>query len=201
MAGLPVKIWDGKSKSWERLADFFKMQDYHHYCRGRVATQYCSFLSKKADKKKEWFATHEGSHFDAIKKLCDASDYFLDRHFKSWTYGRKEWVNIEFYYPLLVVQGELLDARVGKRSVALKRVPHLQFRRSAVVGGESEDYQIDVIEEWYLPKYLKIVNQELVKSARLLRRRHKIVRNSINCIVQQARRLRSPEKKRMAMEF
>jgi hypothetical protein len=54
-------------------------------------------------------------------------------------------MSTEFSYPVLIVQRELLDARAGKRSVTLKRAPHLQFRRSMVVGGKEDDYQIDVI--------------------------------------------------------
>jgi hypothetical protein len=125
MAGLPVKIRDGRRNSWWSLADFFEMEDYHHYCQDRIAKRYCSFLGKKSGPKKEWLATHVVSHFDAFKKLCDATDYFVDRHFKSWSFGEKEWVNIEFSYPSLIVQGDLLDARTGKRSVTLKRASHL----------------------------------------------------------------------------
>jgi hypothetical protein len=177
------------------------MENYHHYCQGRVATQYCSFSGKKGGSQKEWFATHEGSHFDTLKKLCDSTDYFQDRHFKSWRFAEKEWVNVEFYYPLLIVQGELLDARVGKSTVTLKRAAHLQFRRSAVMGGKEEHYQIDVIEERYLSKYLEIVDRELEKTARLLRRRHKAVRDAVDQIVRRARRLRSIERIRREMEF
>ncbi len=201
MSGLPVKIRDRGRKSWQSLAEYLGMQDYHHYCQGRVATQYCSFSVKKGGSQKEWFATHEGSHFDTLKKLCDATDYFIDRHFKSWRFGEKEWVNVEFYYPLLIVQGELLDARAGKRSVTLKRAPHLQLRRSVVIGGKEEDYQIDIIEERFLSKYLEIVDGELAKTARLLRRRHKVVRDTIDHIVRKARRLRSPDRLRKVMEF
>jgi len=200
MAGLPVKIRDGSSDSYQSLADFLGMQEYHHYCQGRIATQYCSFLGKKSGPKREWLATHEGSHFDAFEKLCDATDYFVNHHFKSWSFAEKESMNIEFYYPVLIIQGELLDARAGKRSVTLKRAPHLQFRRSVVVGGKEKNYQIDVIEERYLPKYLEIMDRELTKTARLLRRRHKAVRDAIDHIVQRARRLRSPEKIRKVME-
>lgn len=45
MAGLPVKIPDEKQRNqWESLSDFLDMSKYHHYCRGRVATQFCSFV-------------------------------------------------------------------------------------------------------------------------------------------------------------
>ncbi|PXF56709.1 MAG: hypothetical protein C4B58_12525 [Deltaproteobacteria bacterium] len=34
---------------------------YHHYCKGRVATQFCSFLQKKSGKKSEWILHMEKS--------------------------------------------------------------------------------------------------------------------------------------------
>src|SRR5881409_1427963 len=56
MAGLPVKFPDKKRRDeWESLADFLDMSKYHHYCKGRVATQFCSFLRKKNSQ--EWMAT------------------------------------------------------------------------------------------------------------------------------------------------
>lgn len=48
LSGLPVKIVDKDDDSeWERLCDFLEMEKYHHYCRGRIATQFCSFQQKK----------------------------------------------------------------------------------------------------------------------------------------------------------
>ena len=82
---------------------------YHHYCKGRVATQFCSFVEKKRQNANEWMATHEDSHFDSFRKLACAVDHYAAEHFKSWVFGGREPVNVEFYYPALVVQGDLLD--------------------------------------------------------------------------------------------
>jgi hypothetical protein len=199
LAGLPVKM--NNDNRWERLTDFLGMEKYHHYCRGRVATQYCSFLPKKSGKNEEWMATHEGSHFDSFQKLCDVVDYFGDRHFKSWKFDDDEPVNIEFYYPVLVLQGDLLEAIPSKRSVLLRAADHLQFRRSSIVSGKPLEYQIDVLRERFLPKYINMVQQEIEKTARLLRRRHRIIRASIEKIVQEARALTTPEQIRPAMDY
>jgi len=51
LSGLPVKIID--TNRWQRLSDFLGMAKYHHYCKGRVATQFCSFLSKKTGTKNQ----------------------------------------------------------------------------------------------------------------------------------------------------
>lgn len=203
MSGLPVKFPDEKrKKGWKRLSDFLIMQDYHHYCKGRVGTQFCSFVRKKSNRKEEWMAIHEGTHYDSFKKLCDVTDYYVDKHFKCWEFdGSIEKLNVEFYFPLIVVQGELLDARESKRSVNLRSAEHLQFRRSVTTKGKDCDYQIDVIRERFLPKYLDMVDAELKKTARLLRHRHKTVRSAIDSIVADAKDAESIEKMRQIMDF
>lgn len=202
LAGLPVKILkkDGHD-SWQRLSDFLGMEKYHHYCKGRIATQFCSFVRKKTGRKDEWMATHEGSHFDSFRKLCDATDYFIDNHFKSWKFNDRESVNINFYYPVLILQGELLEGIPTKRSITLRKSNHLQFRRTSISNGKEIDYQIDIITESYLPKFINLLGEEIQKSARLLRRRHKIVRESINKIVEDASKFENPEEFKLAMDY
>jgi hypothetical protein len=202
LSGLPVKIQPkGAASPWISLADYLEMQEYHHYCEGRIATQFCSFVEKKRQNQREWMATHDEAHFDAFRKLSAAVDHVVDKHFKSWTFGGRERVNVEFYYPILVVQGDLLDVRPGKRSLRATVTSHIQFRRSAFAGREETTYQIDVVTERVFPRYLEIVGQEMSKTARLLRRRHQVVRKAIDNIVRAAKRLRSPEKIRAAMEL
>lgn len=81
------------------------------------------------------------------------------------------------------------------------RANHIQYRRSALIGREQVEYQIDVVTEDFFPQYLKIVQTEISKTARLLRRRHLIVRKAIEKIARSARPLRSPGKIRAAMEM
>jgi hypothetical protein len=73
LSGLPVKI--KKNNRWEKLSDFLILQNYHHYCKGRIATQYCSFTAKKNVKPVEWFAQHDENHFDSFNKLCFALNH------------------------------------------------------------------------------------------------------------------------------
>lgn len=203
MAGLPVKIPDtGRRSGWQRLSEFLNMENYHHYCKGRVGTQYCSFVKKKGGKgDDEWMAMHEGSHYDSFRKLCDVTDYYVDKHFKSWTFAVKEHLNVEFYYPLIIVQGDLVEAYQTTRSVRFRAADHIQFRQSVATNGKVSDYQIDVIRERYLPKYLEIIDAELEKTARLLRRRHVIVRSAIDRIVGEAKSADSPEQMRKIMDY
>lgn len=202
MAGLPVKIPDQEQRSgWQRMSDFLAMKDFHHYCNGRVGTQFCSFVKKKSGRDEEWMAMHEGSHFDSFRKLCDVTDYYVDKHFKHWSFDTKEHLNIELYYPVIILQGDLVEACETKRSVAFRSADHIQFRQSVATRGKVADYQIDVIRERYLPKYLELIDSELKKTARLLRRRHEIIRSAIDAIVKEAKDADSPEQKRRIMDY
>ena len=129
ISGLPVKILEeGEEESWEMLSDFLHMDKYHHYCNGRIATQFCSFNQKKGSP--DWLASHDERHFDSIKKLCDAVDYFSERHFTSWSFGEEEPVNLQIFYPLIIVQGSLFDARPSMKSVRLYDTKHIQYRQT-----------------------------------------------------------------------
>jgi hypothetical protein len=200
LAGLPVKF-PVKGGGWSSLPDYLGLDKFHHYCRGRIATQFCSFRLKKEHHQREWMALHEDAHFDSFRKLCAVTDYFVDQHFKSWLSGGFEPVNIEFYYPVLVVSGPLLEARPRGSSVILSRRQHLQFRRSELTRGEPENYQIDVTTEAYLPRLLSLIEREAQTIATRLKRRGKEVRTAVERIVRSAKRLRSPEKIKKAFEF
>jgi hypothetical protein len=201
VAGLPAKIPSANNyRSSDSLPEYLAMEKYHHYCKGRVSTQFCSFTEKKRQGSIEWMASHEDHHFDSFRKLAAAVDYHSSEHFKNWRFGGKEFVNLEFYYPLLVVQGELLDVRQGRDSLRVTPTNHIQYRMSLSLGQKQRTYQIDVVTERHFTRYLKLVDAELSRTARLLRRRHEPVRKAIEQIVRNAKRYRSPDKIRAAMD-
>jgi len=202
LAGLPVKIAEtDKRDEWSALPNWLKMERYHHYFRGRVATQFCSF-TKKREKDAGWMASHVEDQFDAFRKLCVAVDHHRKSHFESWTLGRHESINIEIYYPVLVVQGGLLEIRPrSKGSFATTSTNHVRFRQSLWSGSEAEDYSIDASTEKYLPRFVRMVRNEVARTARLLRRGHDDVRRSIKKIAREGRGLRSPKKIRRLLEF
>lgn len=198
LAGLPVQIpVEGEPDTWQSLQDYLGMDKYHHYSTGRLSTQFCSF-TRKRDK---WVAEHERPHFDSFVKLCAALEHFIDEGFKSLRPRGRENVELEIYYPVVVVQGDLIEVRSTSRSVRLLKADHVQYRRASIARKQPENYQIDVVTERFFPRYLDVVDRELAKTVRLLRRRHKVVRTAIDRIVRRAHRLRSPEKIREALEF
>jgi hypothetical protein len=202
LAGLPVKILDHKSKKWLALPSYLNMDEYHHYCKGRIATQFCSFTQKRGSA--QWMASHADLHFDAFRTLATALEYTTEKFFQSWDFDpRMEYVNVEFYYPVLVVQGSIIEVRPARKSLALREVNRAQYRRSSIWNGQEKDYQIDVVTEKWFSRYLTMVEKELDQTAdRMRQRSHRTtIQNSLNKIVNRTKRLRSPEKIREVMQY
>ncbi len=217
LAGLPGKILEaaipkkkaesdntGKQdeETWLGLAYYLGMEKYHHYCKGKIATQYCSVAPKKSRNKKEWIALHEGNHFDSFRKLMEVTEYHINKYYDDWSFSdEKEKLNLTFYYPVLVVQGELLEATPTTRTVSLRKSNHLQFQCSAIFNNREIGYQIDIVQEKYFKKYLEQIEKETMKTTRLLRRRHKVIRISMDKIIELAKKEKSPERIRSAFDF
>jgi hypothetical protein len=145
-------------------------------------------------------ACHEDAYVDAFQKLCDAVKYFVNDDLDSWRPGGRECVNVNVYYPVVVLAGDLLDIQVKKGSLSLQSVQHIQYRRSVVSQAKSLDYQTDVVTEGYFPGYLELVEKEVLKTARRIKLRLGVIRGAIDRISRRARRLRSPRKIREGLE-
>ncbi len=203
VAGLPIKIPDKASRNgWVFLPEYLAMNEYHHYCQGHVATQYCSFMQKKNDlKKKEWMAFHDEVHFNSFRTLCVAVEYFKDALYRGWTIGNSETINMEFYYPVVVVQGELLEVQPGEGCINIQPTDHIQYRRTSIVGTREISYQIDVVTELYVPNLLSIIRAELEHTVGLLDKVHTKVHAAISKIIEQAKRANNYEEIRAAFDF
>ena len=186
---------------WERLAIFLKMERYHHYCRGRVATQFCSFTPKKSSNNTEWMASHDERHFGSFDKLCSAATHTIKDHYASAHLKGKESVNIQIYYPILVVSGELLDVRQMRKGLTIVPANHIHFIQSYIVDGQERQYHVDVVTERYFPRLLRKIEEEAATTARIMRRRARILRESIDSITASVRGLRSPEAIRARLEL
>lgn len=201
-SGLPVKFpVAGQRDSWISLQDYLGIDSFHHYGHGPVATQFCSFRQKGHGRQGEWMASHDDMHFDSFRKLCAIVDHQVDAYFKSWIPGSQEPVNVQLYYPVVIVQGALWEARPTRAGVRVRPRRHLQFRRSEFVRGEEHQYQVDVVTERYLPAYLRLVHRETQRVAGRLRRRHAEVRSTIQVLLRRLRRAGTPEKRKAVLEF
>jgi hypothetical protein len=203
VSGIPVKFWD--EDGYINVSDFVGMERFHHYCRGPIATQYCTFQLKKD--KSSWIALHSEEQHSTFDSVIKALEYEIARHFDDWTLpekGEEEAVNIQIYYPLVILQGTLYCASFENSRLILRTSKHVQFRKEFFSShvNEVETYQIDVISEEYLRDYLKIIDSETAKIKRSLQRQKQKVLFSIEKILEEARKLKKkPESYREYLEF
>jgi len=67
-SGVPVQFWDGQR--FRRLSEFLHLEKFHHYCKGPIATQYCSFHRKSLNT--PWIALHSEGHHQTFTSLINA---------------------------------------------------------------------------------------------------------------------------------
>ena len=144
-SGVQIKV--RKGNHWTKLSDFLDMDRYHHHCRGRIATQYCSFTAKKNTNPVEWLAQHEDTHFDSFNKLCFALNHDIDDHYSHARLRGKETINVQIYYPILIVSGEILEIIQTRKEVKLRIKNHIHYVQSYVTKGKEQRYHIDVVTE------------------------------------------------------
>lgn len=203
VSGVPVKFW--QKDGYINLSDFTGMEKFHHYCKGKVATQYCTFQLKKD--RSSWLALHDETQHDTFNSVIKALDYEISKHFDNWrppTRFESEDVNVQIYYPLVILQGDLYTAELKSKTLVLKKVNHVQFRKEVFSSSAREvhTYQIDVISEKYLPKFLKIVESEVDKIKKVFQRKKGRVRLSIDHIVTEVKKSKKRKKSyRDILEF
>jgi hypothetical protein len=198
-SGLPVKVKVGKH--WKKLSDFLDMEQYHHHCKGRIATQYCSFTPKKNTNPVEWLAQHEDMHFDSFSKLCFALNHDMNDHYSNARLSGKETINVQIYYPILVASGEVISITPTRKDLKLGATNHIHYVQSYITTGKQQSYHIDVVTEKYLPHLLRLIDRELKKTIRLIRSRKKVIQNSVDQITASVKGLRSPDAIRVRMEY
>lgn len=203
VSGIPVKFWS--EDGYVSFSEFTGMEKFHHYCKGTIATQYCTFQLKKD--KSSWMALHSEEQHDTFNSLIKAVDYAIAQHFDDWVLPDKvdeEDVNVQVYYPLVILQGSLYSATLKDNSLTLRKSKHVQFRKELFLHrtNEVETYQIDVITEDYLPDYLKIIEPEMERVKKVFQRQRHDVLLSIKKILEEAKKLGKKQKSyRECLEF
>lgn len=204
-AGLPVQFLEkdilGKhsykpkdDKHFIGLSDFLNLEKYHHYCKGSISTQYCNFTRK--NKNNPWVAFHSDTQHNSSTNLIFALEAKIDEYYDGYVLpekNEKDCVNIQIYYPVLIIQGLLYAAQMKKGKLSLTKCNHIQYRKEYFSRDKHDTYQIDVITESFLREYLKIIEMESEKIKNKLKRKMKIVRKSLDNLVERARR-ESPRK-------
>ena len=158
LVGNPSELDTTPQHTWSWLASDLDLSRYYHYRTKRISTQYCSFQRKQGSA--QWMALHRDEDHHAFRKLCVATNHFVNETIVPEYMADAAW-SLSLIYPVLLIQGDIFEVRPSSRSATIVQSPHIQFCLSHVVAGEENTYQIDVISESYFPKYLDMLLREM----------------------------------------
>lgn len=185
-AGWPISSADPETRHHVPLHKLLTMKDWHHYCLAtEVATQFCSFtrnavaeevVKKQKQKEKKgsdglmredwrWKTEAMENYSKSFSNLCVALATVGAGSFDI----RKQNIELEFYYPIVVFQGPLYEARMKGGEIELRRTDHLQFHHAASIGSAIVRAQIDVVSEQGFPGLVDTITDELRRIAEGIR--------------------------------
>jgi hypothetical protein len=188
VSGIPSKIWSGNK--YVPVQEFLKVGNYHHFCKPKVppATQCCTFEKTKG----VLTANYGADLYDTFKTLMMALEFVIDDDFKNisqWITAHKDnkFMDLSFYYPVVIYQGEIFLGHVSGDDVKIKPRQHIQFNPEFYSRYHNEviSYHIDVISYDYLPDFLKIMDSEMDIIRRALQKQKQKVMLSMKRIVEE----------------
>jgi hypothetical protein len=187
VSGLPIRFL--QRGEFINFGEFTLLERYHHYCHGNFSTQYCSFNLKEKKNKKKWIALHPETFHSDLDSLVQIVDNLKNEHYKELEVSENaedETVNIQIYYPLIILQGNLFGAKINSNDIELYELDHVQLVKSIYLYGKNKEqtYQIDIVKEDYLGNYLEKVDDEFKRILRYFRRKKHIVKLSIERIIE-----------------
>ncbi|MGA7677310.1 MAG: hypothetical protein WCA51_02920 [Dehalococcoidia bacterium] len=208
VSGIPAKIWlNDKCIS---IQEFAKMKSFHHYCKPEVpvSTQCCTFEVKKD--RSSWMASHGEELYETFRTMIKALEHAIDEDFSAmsqWFVAEepeKEFMDLSFYYPVVIFQGDLFSAHIENNRPILKKCEHIQYNPEffSFYHNEVINYHVDVISEEYLQSYLNIIDREMLTIKKLLQKQKKDVLLSIYKIIEECKGLKkTPKTYRKYLEF
>lgn len=192
-SGVPIEF-SNRDRDNVTISDFTAIHTFHHYFKVPVATQYCTFEFKKDKSSKySWIAFHNDEQHNTFNSLIQSLDNEIIEHSNSWVMpddDEEESVNIQIYYPLLILQGPLYEAFYDDElNLIIQDASNVTFKKQVYdfKNQEGKEYMIDVITENYLDTYLGIVDQEIKTIKKIFQRKRKAVKKAINKYVEDAR--------------
>ena len=186
-SGIPTHIMDDRNGAeiWGPLLESLKIDPNRHFCPGVPATQYCSFQTQSMTK--EWKALHLQTHHRAFENLVNSLESQINDHYRyHLVFGSSvEAVSLDFYYPIVVLQGKLLLALVNRDSMKFVESQCIQYRHFSRKHQETySTYSIDVITELHLPTHLNNIKAEMRRISSRVRRNNRRVQKSIDLLAE-----------------
>lgn len=142
--------------------NFTTISKEFHYNLMPKNSQYCSFSPKKGNPK-EWMASHPDALHDTFGKLNDYIKHSM-KDYQKWI-KKSNWkkdVFIIIKFPILILQNDLIEVSEKRGMITIEKKNHLIFD-SKKYSDDKEGFLIDIITENYLPEYLNLVNNSMIK--------------------------------------
>ena len=197
VSGIPAQIRSGAG--FISVQEFLGARKSHHFCNPTtvVSPKCCTFELKKD--KSAWMANHSDDLYETFRTLSKALEFEINEDFDNmgqWFDAKEKqrtFMDLSFYYPLVVYQGEIFAAYISKdqHDVRLEKRDHIQFNPEFFSFYENDviSYHFDVISESYLGRYLALIELEMDGFKKVLQSKKKTVVNSVKQIVQECRTL------------
>jgi hypothetical protein len=191
IAGFPINLVI--NNMWSPLLDLLVLDRFHH-CSNEIATQYCSFeIKKHRQNEQAWIANHIDDHFDAIQTLCKSTLYFREETFRQWKLEKPIETRLKFYWPILVIDGELYKAQEEKSRIKLTHTQHIIFRRTVILDGQESTFYIDVVTEKYLPELIYTIEREMKEIADEIKKESETFTETKKILVEKISRAQSDD--------
>ncbi len=159
-------------------------------------------IKKKGEKNDgEWMALHDEEQFNDFHKLSACVDYRLREDFRAWLLDIPFNLCLNFYYPVVVVQGELWEAYVGKKSLRLVKAKQVQYRQVTFFANKETQNHIDVVREEFFPKYLNIIEREFNETIQRLYRQYPLVNKAAKILKERIQRARDVDEIHRILDY
>ena len=186
-SGLPKYVWV-KSTEGEELLDFLKIEKFHHYYKtSRIASQFCVISENKRRRgnpnEPPFVASHRLSedrnlYEEIALPLIKGIMAEKEKHEKEWEFDHKrEPINLQFYYPIAVVNG-LFECYVGRKTPVYKKVHQINFIRRYESKQISGEFRIDICDRLGFEQLVNVINTEVEKIAKKIRNHKKLLQKS-----------------------
>jgi hypothetical protein len=195
VSGIPAKIW--KRNKYISIQEFIDVAAFHHYCKpvAPVASQCCTFNYE--NKGRFWNASHGEELHDTERTLTKALENEVNDDFKNmsqWLVPAeigKKFIDLSFYYPVVIYQGDVETIYVrnndapSRNDLIIKKCDHVQYNAEfySFYYKEVISYHVDVVSESYLPVYLKLIDEEMLKIKEVLKQQKRSVLGSVDRII------------------
>jgi hypothetical protein len=168
----------------EILKHYLRIHKYHHYYKGDIATQWCSFQKKKqsSSEKEKWMAFHYDDFHKTFQKLCFATQYQITDYLDIFKDFTDDSIQVHMIYPIFVAQNKIYSVKT-EGDISLSNANHIKYLKTEYVKGRFTWIRIDVVTEKFFPKLIDIIEDEFQKTSQLIEEKSDILKNEFKKVI------------------